>query len=61
MAEERQHAVTGSHSCRTHIGMTPNLFLRLSGIGYVYLRLCHPGIPSTLYLRPEEFRPAQPC
>jgi len=36
-------------------GDTPNLMLGLAGIGYFYLRLAIPAIPSILLLRREAF------
>ena len=36
-------------------GETPNLMLGLAGIGYFYLRLAIPAIPSILLLRREAF------
>jgi len=36
-------------------GETPSLMLGLAGIGYFYLRLYDPAIPSVLMLQPESF------
>jgi lantibiotic biosynthesis protein len=39
---------TGSWPCGTHSEETPNLMLGLAGIGYFYLRLAAPQVPSVL-------------
>jgi lantibiotic modifying enzyme len=39
--------------CGTHEGSTANLLLGLAGIGYFYLRLASPAIPSVLLVRAE--------
>jgi lantibiotic biosynthesis protein len=36
-------------------GETPGLMLGLAGIGYSYLRLCDPAIPSILIVQPENY------
>ena len=36
-------------------GRTPNLFLGLAGMGYFYLRLVDPKVPSVLMPLPEPF------
>jgi len=41
--------------CGTRGGETPGLMLGLAGIGYFYLRLYNPAIPSILLLRRESF------
>jgi hypothetical protein len=41
--------------CGTELGETPDLMLGLAGIGYFYLRLHNPTIPSLLLLQPEGF------
>jgi lantibiotic biosynthesis protein len=41
--------------CGTGFGETPNLMLGLAGIGYFYLRLSEPTVPSVLILRNEDF------
>lgn len=41
--------------CGTGFGETPNLMLGLAGIGYFYLRLSEPTVPSVLMLRSEDF------
>ncbi|MEV6159967.1 lanthionine synthetase LanC family protein [Nonomuraea sp. NPDC052129] len=44
-----RYARTGvSWPCGTHSGETPNLMLGLAGIGYFYLRLAVPQVPSVL-------------
>jgi lantibiotic modifying enzyme len=42
--------------CGTHVGETPNLMLGLGGIGYFYLRMYEPSIPSILILRKDAWR-----
>jgi lantibiotic modifying enzyme len=42
--------------CGTGRGDTPNLMLGLAGVGYYYLRLANPAIPSIMLIRPESFR-----
>jgi lantibiotic modifying enzyme len=42
--------------CGVHQGVTPNLMVGLAGIGYFYLRLYDPTVPSALLLRPESFK-----
>ena len=37
-------------------GVTPSLMLGLAGIGYFYLRLHSPTVPSILLVRPEEWQ-----
>jgi lantibiotic modifying enzyme len=44
-----------SWPCGTPAGENPSLMLGLAGIGYFYLRLAVPSVPSILILRPEEF------
>ena len=46
----------GAWRCGIDRGETPALMLGLAGIGYFYLRLHNPGIPSILMLRREDFR-----
>ncbi len=41
--------------CGTSGGENPSLMLGLAGIGYFYLRLAVPSVPTILILRPEEF------
>jgi lantibiotic modifying enzyme len=41
--------------CGTRTGDTPGLMLGLAGIGYFYLRLYAPRIPSLLAIRPDAF------
>lgn len=41
--------------CGTGSGETPGLMLGLAGIGYFFLRLHSPGIPSCLLVRPEQW------
>jgi hypothetical protein len=41
--------------CGAHLGETPDLMLGLAGIGYFYLRLHNPAIPSLLLIQPEDF------
>jgi lantibiotic biosynthesis protein len=48
---DRYAATNRSWPCGTHSGETPNLMLGLAGIGYFYLRLYNPAIPSILILR----------
>lgn len=48
----------GTWPCGVGKGETPGLLLGLAGIGYFYLRLHNPAIPSTLILRREDFSPA---
>jgi lantibiotic modifying enzyme len=43
-----RNARTGTWPCGTHSEETPNLMLGLAGIGYFYLRLAAPQIPSVL-------------
>jgi lantibiotic modifying enzyme len=45
----------GAWTCGIDGTATPGLLLGLAGIGYFYLRLCNPSIPSALILRPEDF------
>jgi lantibiotic modifying enzyme len=45
-----RHAATGDWPCGTASGTTPGLFLGLSGIGWLFLRLHDPAIPSPLVL-----------
>ncbi len=45
----------GSWPCGTGGGETPSLMLGLAGIGYFYLRLHNPKIPSLLIMRPDNF------
>jgi hypothetical protein len=45
----------GAWSCGVSQGETPSLLLGLAGIGYFYLRLYNPAIPSILMLRREDF------
>jgi Lanthionine synthetase C-like protein/HopA1 effector protein family len=40
--------------CGTPAGENPSLMLGLAGIGYFYLRLAVPSVPTILILRPEE-------
>lgn len=42
--------------CGTQGGESPTLFLGLAGIGFFYLRLAAPDIPSVLMLKAEDFR-----
>ncbi len=43
-----RYARTGGWPCGTHSEQTPNLMLGLAGIGYFYLRLADPQVPSVL-------------
>ncbi|MBB5085074.1 lanthionine synthetase LanC family protein [Nonomuraea endophytica] len=43
-----RNASTGTWPCGTHSEESPNLMLGLAGIGYFYLRLAAPQIPSLL-------------
>ena len=45
-----RHAAAGDWPCGTAYGTTPGLFLGLSGIGWLFLRLHDPAIPSPLVL-----------
>jgi type 2 lantibiotic biosynthesis protein LanM len=45
----------GRWLCGTSGGETPGFMIGLAGIGYYYLRLYNPNIPTLLILRPEEF------
>lgn len=45
----------GAWYCGVGKGETPSLLLGLAGIGYFYLRLHNPAIPSVLILRREDF------
>ena len=45
-----RHAGAGDWPCGTTSGATPGLFLGLSGIGWLFLRLHDPTIPSPLVL-----------
>ncbi len=45
-----RHAAAGDWPCGTASGTTPGLFLGLSGIGWLFLRLHDPSIPSPLVL-----------
>lgn len=49
----------GIWPCGVDKGETPSLLLGLAGIGYFYLRLHNPAIPSILILRPEDFSSAR--
>ena len=49
----------GVWPCGVDKGETPSLLLGLAGIGYFYLRLHNPAIPSILILRPEDFSSAR--
>lgn len=44
-----------SWHCGIDQGATPALMLGLAGIGYFYLRLCDPAVPSILIPRREQF------
>jgi lantibiotic modifying enzyme len=61
LAREVAHAGIERYAKRGHPwpcgmnGETPNLMLGLAGIGYFYLRLAIPAIPSILLLRREAF------
>lgn len=44
--------------CGTHRGETPGLMLGLAGIGYFYLRLFNPTIPSILIFDHNAFNPS---
>jgi hypothetical protein len=48
----------GVWSCGASHGETPGLMLGLAGIGYFYLRLYNPAIPSILIVRREDFKAA---
>jgi class II lanthipeptide synthase len=48
---ESYGAPGGSWPCGTHVGETPSLMVGLAGIGYFYLRMLDPRIPSILLLR----------
>ncbi|HEX2462066.1 MAG TPA: lanthionine synthetase LanC family protein [Vicinamibacterales bacterium] len=37
------------------LGTTPSLMVGLAGIGYFYLRLANPKLPSILFVQPERF------
>lgn len=45
----------GAWACGVEHGETPSLLLGLAGIGYFYLRLHDPAVPSILMPRPEDF------
>jgi lantibiotic modifying enzyme len=45
---ERYARTRAAWPCGTHTGETPNLMLGLAGIGYFYLRLAQPQVPSVL-------------
>jgi lantibiotic biosynthesis protein len=45
-----RHSAEGDWPCGTAAGTTPGLFLGLSGIGWLFLRLHDPEIPSPLVL-----------
>ncbi len=49
-AAMERHAGAGDWPCGTPYGTTPGLFLGLSGIGWLFLRLHDPAIPSPLVL-----------
>jgi Lanthionine synthetase C-like protein/HopA1 effector protein family len=46
----------GVWSCGVSHGETTGLMLGLAGIGYFYLRLYNPAIPSILFVRREDFK-----
>jgi hypothetical protein len=50
----RHYAVPGKQwPCGISVGCTPGLLLGLAGIGYFYLRLYRPSIPSILLAQRE--------
>jgi lantibiotic modifying enzyme len=65
LAREVAHGGIERYAKRGHAwpcgarGDTPNLMLGLAGIGYFYLRLANPAIPSILLLKREAFGYAQ--
>lgn len=52
---ERYEKPGASWPCGSGGEQTPSLMLGLAGIGYFYLRLSNPKIPSILILQPEKF------
>ena len=52
---ERYEKPGASWPCGSGGEQTPSLMLGLAGIGYFYLRLSNPKIPSILILQPENF------
>lgn len=50
-----RYASNGAWPCGTLIGDTPNLLLGRAGIGYFYLRLHDPAVPSILLFEPREW------
>ncbi|MBY5856125.1 hypothetical protein GR239_24905 [Rhizobium leguminosarum] len=53
----RLYAENGKWPCGTVQGDTPSLMLGRAGIGYFYLRLADPKIPSVLLIDPTTWRP----
>jgi lantibiotic modifying enzyme len=62
----RLYGASGNWPCGTIQGDTPGLMLGRAGIGYFYLRLADPNVPSVLLIDPpagrdETLLPSQRC
>jgi len=53
-----KYAAGGNWPCGAGGGVAPGLMLGLAGIGYFYLRLYKPSIPSVLLVQHEEWKPS---
>lgn len=51
----RRHGEAGDWPCGTLVGDTPSLLLGRAGIGYFYLRLHDPSVPSILAFDPAQW------